>query len=181
MMGDEIDAVGMNDNPEHELTSADPIADDANDNDDATQVPTTRRRPPRTIQPDTAIGLRNTELGRWNNEYLQNMATATKHKRQKKSHTDAKKNAVFWVFGQGIGAVGVGLGVCQAPHPLQCYSGEVLWDALCGEMRGQKRRRSDSDQQQEREDDELHMDELHIGRGDDDDVQPFMPEDDVRI
>lgn len=46
--------------------------------------------------------------------------------------TIVKKNAAFWVFDQGIGSVGIGLGVLHKAHPLKTYSGEALYNALSG-------------------------------------------------
>ncbi|KAJ5772326.1 hypothetical protein N7520_002855 [Penicillium odoratum] len=84
----------------------------------------------RPIDPDDSTTLRNTDLARWNNEYSQNMALASKQKQQNKLQTAVKKNAAFWVFGQGIGSVGIGIGSQREDHPLKCFSGEELYDAL---------------------------------------------------
>lgn len=94
-----------------------------------------RRQYNRVIRPidtDTNTTLRNTDLARWNDEYTTNMAIASKHKQQNKVQTTVKKNAAFWVFGQGIGSVGVGLGAQREDHPLKCLSGEGLENALYG-------------------------------------------------
>lgn len=95
----------------------------------------------KTLNPDSLTSLRNTDLGRWNNEYQANMALASKQKEHNKMPTAAKKNATYWVFGKGIGAVGIGVGVQQEPHPLNWFSGEELLDYLTDETsQGQKRR-----------------------------------------
>ncbi|KAJ5946092.1 hypothetical protein N7454_002931 [Penicillium verhagenii] len=86
----------------------------------------------RPINSDDIISLRNTDLARWNNEYLTNMALASKQKQQNKIQNNVKKNGGFWVFGQGIGSVGIGLGAAHANHPLKCFSGDELYDAVCG-------------------------------------------------
>ncbi|KAJ6003032.1 hypothetical protein N7451_005579 [Penicillium sp. IBT 35674x] len=86
----------------------------------------------RSIETDTNTTLRNTDLARWNNEYITNMANASKQKQQNKVQTTVKKNAAFWVFGQGIGSVGMGLGAQRDDHPLKCFSGEGLENALYG-------------------------------------------------
>ncbi|KAF7594996.1 hypothetical protein BBP40_007596 [Aspergillus hancockii] len=101
-----------------------------------------RRRTPKTQTSDERTELRNTELANLNNEYVQNMAKASKQKYQNKLPTQAKKKAAFWVFGQGIGSVGLGLGASRAPHPLQRFSGEELYDALNPTMRKKGRKRS---------------------------------------
>ncbi|KAJ5919168.1 hypothetical protein N7466_010111 [Penicillium verhagenii] len=86
----------------------------------------------KTINSDDTISLRNTDLARWNNEYVANMALALKQKQKNKIQNNVKKNGAFWVFGQGIGSVGIGLGAAHANHPLKCFSGEELYDAVCG-------------------------------------------------
>lgn len=88
----------------------------------------------RTIGTDTNTTLRNTDLARWNNEYTTNMANVSKQKQQNKVQTTAKKNAAFWVFGQGIGSVGMGLGAQREDHPLKCFSGKGLENTLYGDI-----------------------------------------------
>ncbi|KAJ5729786.1 uncharacterized protein N7483_004294 [Penicillium malachiteum] len=87
-----------------------------------------RTRVTKNIDPDNTTTLRNSELAQWNNGYIENMAIASKQKQQNKLQTITKKNAVFCVFGQGIGSVGVGLGLQKKPHPLAQFSGEALYD-----------------------------------------------------
>ncbi|KAJ6088566.1 hypothetical protein N7486_009827 [Penicillium sp. IBT 16267x] len=89
----------------------------------------------RPIETDINTTLRNTDLARWNNEYTTNMANASKQKQQNKVQTTVKKNAAFWVFGQGIGSVGMGLGAQREDHPLKCFSGEWLESALYGDTK----------------------------------------------
>lgn len=77
--------------------------------------------------------LRNTILAQWNTDYLANMEEAKRSKLQRKSTADAKHNAAFWVFGSGIGGVGVGRGVSNTKSPLaDIFSGEALMRALTG-------------------------------------------------
>lgn len=100
-----------------------------------------QQRQAKTLTLDGVTSLRNTDLSRWNNEYQANMGLASRQKEQNKIPTAAKKNATYWVFGKGIGAVGIGLGVQQELHPLSCFSGEELLEYLLGEAgQGQKRR-----------------------------------------
>lgn len=101
-----------------------------------------RVRHPKEIISDEATALRNMTLAEWNNGYVANMTEASKQKQQNKLQTICKKNAAFWVFGQGIGSVGMGVGMEQQLHPLRVYSGEDLFDAVGGYIRkaGQKRR-----------------------------------------
>ncbi|KAJ5973254.1 hypothetical protein N7481_010464 [Penicillium waksmanii] len=74
-----------------------------------------RKRPLREIALDEKTTLRNADLARSNEEYLVNMAQATKQKKYNRLHTIAKKNAAFWVYGQGLGSV-------------DCISRSGAWD-----------------------------------------------------
>ncbi|KAJ5305829.1 hypothetical protein N7508_004844 [Penicillium antarcticum] len=89
-------------------------------------------RRPKDITIDENTALRNATMAEWNNEYISNMARAMKQKLQNRQSTLAKKNAAFWVCGQGIGSVGVKLCMWNELHPLSLYSGERLFDAISG-------------------------------------------------
>lgn len=103
-----------------------------------------RVRQPKEIITDEATALRNLTLAQWNNEYVANMAQAWKQKQHKKIPTISKKNAAFWVFGQGIASVGVGLGIEHESHPLSIFSGESLFEATGGYGKnGRKHNRTD--------------------------------------
>ncbi|CAG8322035.1 unnamed protein product [Penicillium nalgiovense] len=108
-------------------------------------VRTRRVRRPKEIIPDDTTELRNMTLAQWNNEYVANMIQAQKQKQQNKIPTISKKNAAFWVFGQGIGSVGVGLGIDHEQHPLSLYSGEDLFEAVGGYPQQNGRKRSADD------------------------------------
>jgi meiotic recombination protein REC8 len=101
---------------------------------------------------DENTALRNATMAEWNNEYGLNMARAMKQKLQNRQQTLAKKNAAFWVFGQGIGSVGAKLGMSNKLHPLKLYSGEDLFDAIGGYPRQNacKRTHEDEDEQDRR-------------------------------
>ncbi|KAJ5607734.1 hypothetical protein N7537_004353 [Penicillium hordei] len=108
---------------------------------------TRRVRHPKEIISDDTTALRNMTLAQWNNEYVTNMIQALKQKQQNKIPTISKKNAAFWVFGQGIGSVGVGLGMDREPHPLKLYSGDDLFEAVGGypQRKGRKRNANDDE------------------------------------
>jgi hypothetical protein len=129
------------------------------------------RRIPRAVATDTQTALRNTELAQYNNAYVQNMAAALKQKLKNRVPTQAKKNAEFWVFGQGIGSVGVGLGTSHVQHPLHFFSGETLYASLTNVERSKKRKGSPSTTEDSDADSETrrvrrreHSDE-QLGRG----------------
>ncbi|RAK96871.1 Rad21/Rec8 N terminal domain protein [Aspergillus ibericus CBS 121593] len=100
-----------------------------------------RQRVPKVIGLDDQIALRNTELAQLNDNYVRNMRAASKQKQRNKLPTLAKRNAAFWVFGQGLGSVGIGVGSSRVLHPLHSFSGEKLYDALNPDLinKGKKR------------------------------------------
>lgn len=117
---------------------------------EAADAPMRRRkkRSTKTMEGDDPQELRNAQLAQWNAEYAQNMVVASKQKQQNKLLTIAKKNAEFWVFGKGIGSVGVGLGSYEVPHPLNAFSGDRLVEMLSGAKEagsGRKRGRKTGD------------------------------------
>lgn len=114
------------------------------ENNQGDQAVTARQahRAPKVVPADNRTALRNTELAQINNEYMQNMAAILKQKKNNKISAQAKKNAIFWVFGLGIGSVGVGLGASQMPHPLQVFSGDDLCAALNPQEKQKARKRA---------------------------------------
>lgn len=105
-------------------------------------VRTRRVRRQKEIISDDTTALRNVTLAQWNNEYVANMIQASKQKQQNKIPTISKKNAAYWVYGQGINSVGLGLGMDHEVHPLSLYSGEDLFEAIGGYTRKNTRKRS---------------------------------------
>lgn len=136
------------------------------------EAPQRNVRVPKVLQPDTRQELANADLAQWNSNYLANMAEATKIKQQHKAGTLAKRNAAFWVLGQGLAGVGSSSGNDRVPNPLQVYSGPALLAALAWREewpRGIKRTRSPSDNSSgEKESRRVkigHDEELQMGRG----------------
>lgn len=115
-----------------------PAYEPENNQDEQAVTARQSRRAPRVVPADNQTALRNTELAQINNEYVKNMAAILKQKQSNKIPAQAKKNAAFWVFGLGIGSVGVGLGASQMPHPLQVFSG----DELCAALNPQEKRKA---------------------------------------
>jgi meiotic recombination protein REC8 len=112
------------------------------------EAPQRKTRAPKVLQPDYPQELANSDLSQWNTNYLANMAEATRIKQQHKAVALAKKNAAFWVLGQGIAGVGMGSGDARVPSPLEVLSGQALLAALTGRESspaGTKRTRSLSD------------------------------------
>jgi len=98
----------------------------------AAEAPQHKFRVPKLLQADYPQELANSDLAYWNTNYLANMANAAKIKRQHKAVILAKKNAAFWVLGQGIAGVGISLGDGRVPNPLAIFSGQALLAALTG-------------------------------------------------
>ena len=111
-------------------------------------VPQRKGRTSRVLQPDHRPELANTDLAQWNNNYLANMANAARIKQQNRVGSLAKRNAAFWVLGQGIAGVGIGSGDDRVPNPLGVFTGQALLAALTrGEGASRtKRTRSLSDE-----------------------------------
>lgn len=147
MIDDEgADTRPNNATPRMQSARPDEIApeNDIENNQDIQEVTTyqaRRARIPRVVPVDDQTALRNTELAQINNEYVQNMLAVLKQKEQNKLPAQAKKNAAFWVFGQGIGSVGVGLGASHTVHPLCVFSGDGLHALLSPETKRKARKR----------------------------------------
>lgn len=149
---EEVRVADTNDMMELDTETADPAILQINEGLDGVEetteiqsVRTRRVRRPKEIISDDTTALRNMTLAQWNNEYVENMIQALKQKQQNKIPTISKKNAAFWVFGQGIGSVGVGLGMDRELHPLNFYSGENLVEAVGGHPHRKGRKRSADD------------------------------------
>ena len=75
------------------------------------------------------------------------MDALARTKDQNKSAAQARKNAAFWVLGQGVGGVEANFGNDTFPHPLSVFSGETLLQILGRRQTsptGSKRARSES-------------------------------------
>lgn len=142
-----------------------------------------RARPGKRVQMDQDTGLQNRHLGDWNTNYLQNMEKLSQVKQQKRAVAQGKKNAAFWILGQGIGSVQATFGEDREPHPLAIFSGQALLDALTGprEQRsptGSKRARSPSSDEEDGRRVRARTIEGDEGRGVIDDGEPAVYEDD---
>ncbi|TKA65669.1 hypothetical protein B0A49_04986 [Cryomyces minteri] len=140
-------AMGQVQRPGIARSSSAPPAD--GDASDTAGAPLRRKRKaPKVIQMDQTMELRNGDLARWNTEYLQNMAEASKLKLYHKAPAIAKRNADFWVLGRGIGNIGSGLGHSGLKTPLDLFCGPRLLELLTGVSQsaaGQKHGREDEE------------------------------------
>lgn len=145
---------------------------------------TRKRAKPKPVEfgLDEQIELRNSELANANYNYVENMAAAISQIERDRAPAQAKVNAVFWVFGQGIGSVGVGFK--EQTHPLVEYSGERLLDlvdldgiANRGKKRGRPRGKKGSGEEDKGEEEDSESEgrrvrareegQEHVVRGDD--------------
>lgn len=133
-----------------------------------------RCRGPRALPMDATQELRGSHLTNWNNNYVQNMVEASRQKMHHKLPYQAKKNAAAWVFGSGIGGVGLGMGSSKLPSPLDMFAGDKLMEALTAvelNVAGKKRGRSDEEDHESESEGRrtrLRSDEgEQVGRGDD--------------
>lgn len=109
------------------------------------RVPQQRqKRASQYLQVDARQELTNDVLRGWTQDYLGNMEDARRVKRQHRNVFLAKKVAAYFVYGQGIGSVGAGMGQGKVAGPLIHFSGHELLEALLAPTNGQKHARSPS-------------------------------------
>jgi len=114
-------------------------------NTDAAEAAQRRVRAAKQLKIDDRAEISNKELYEWNNSYLENMRNLLRIKEQSRSAVQARKNAAFWILGQGIGGVETCFGEEKKSHPLAMFSGQALLDILTGRASspaGSKRSRS---------------------------------------
>lgn len=131
------------------------------------EAPVRRRTAaPKYLPMDQQTSLRNNDLASWNNNYASNMADITQAKQQHKVSTLAKKNASFFVYGTGIGGVGLGLGGSKLPSPLNMFAGDQLMTALTGIEPPTGRKRSHAEDEEPTSDSEGRRVRAREGDGD---------------
>lgn len=151
-------------------------------------APMRRRRIPRKLPIDAAIGLPNKELAGWQRNYRQNMKTAARQKIQKRAAAQAKKNAEHYVWGAGIGGIGERVLNGQAPSPFDMFIGDNLFDTIMGFSRskgtGVKRDRDsgiDDATQEESRRVRQKTGEPEVGRSAEDEDIPMFGEDKIAV
>lgn len=132
-----------------------------------------RRKPKekKKIIADLRIELRNKDLMSFRDDYVENMAAASKAKLNHKATMHAKKNAFHFVYGTGILGIGEGIGFSKLISPLNIFSGDHLFSKITGELLHQspakhtKRAHSNDDEDQDPESKRARHAEEEIGRG----------------
>ena len=146
------------------------------------EAPQHRKRPAKAIRPDQRTELSNKDLNDWNAGYLFNMAAAARAKQAKVSGLEARRNAEFWVFSQGIGNVASTFGGDRTPHPFVVFVGQNLWDLLKGPESGMKRSRSSSSGEEDEGEEARRVrarttSQEDVARGGEDDILLFNDDD----
>lgn len=93
---------------------------------------TRKRKALKPINTDKYAAVTSADLKNWNEEYLQNMDAAIRLKQIHRAPPLAKKNAYTWVFGNGLGRIGAGVGSSKLLSPLEMFSGDKLMAAITG-------------------------------------------------
>lgn len=96
-----------------------------------------RRRPrvPKLLPRDDFTELRNADLARWHDSYVENMTSEVQLKLQHRAARLSKSNARLFVLESGIGGAGSTISGINLPGPLAVFSGDQLLEALTG-MKG---------------------------------------------
>jgi meiotic recombination protein REC8, fungi type len=135
---------------------------------------TRKRKAPKSITTDRRAAVTSADLKTWNEEYLQNMDAAIRLKQIHRAPPLAKKNAYTWVFGNGLGGIGAGVGSSKLLSPLEMFSGDKLMAAITGTPAP---KRSHNDDDNESDTRRVHarqeLEEDQIGRGGE--CDGFMP------
>jgi meiotic recombination protein REC8 len=82
---------------------------------------------------DRIVELRNSDLSKWQTEYNHTMADERRQALQRKTNSQAKKKAFWFVYGTGLNSVGYGVGAQMAPSPLNMFLGESLVLKITGQ------------------------------------------------
>lgn len=93
-----------------------------------------RRRPrmPKVLPRDDFTELRNADLARWHDDYVENMTSEARLKLQHRAQRLSKTNARLFVLESGIGGAGSTISGTKVFGPLAIFSGNKLLEALTG-------------------------------------------------
>jgi meiotic recombination protein REC8 len=91
-----------------------------------------KRRKVRVLPTDSKTELRNKDLADWNANYLQNMDTVVKGKKQARIAQQAKKDAEYFVWGSGIGGFAHQYANITGPNPFELFIGDNLFQLATG-------------------------------------------------
>jgi hypothetical protein len=142
-----------------------------------------KKRTAKVITADATMELRNTDLSDWNNNYLHNMAEASRLKTLRKSSSQAKKNAEYYVWGSGI--AGLGRNAHGLSGPLDRFFGDRLFELFTGIDRkrlakSKRDRDSGIDEETEAGSRRVRQKSEEYGRGIEDEGI-MLPDDDMQV
>ena len=102
---------------------------------ESAEAPQTRRKPKaeKTLAPDHATELRNSDLLTWHREYVDQQNALHLLKIDKKAKAQSKKNAHSFVWGAGLNDVGNAVGSTMMASPLNMFSGAALLAKITGQ------------------------------------------------
>lgn len=151
-----------------------------------------KKRSAKVLKPDRVAELHASEIRHFTEQYLTLMAESRAHKASTRHTGLAKKNANFYVWGQGLGGVGRQMRDAGLHDPLGIFYGDRLRNAVLGltSESGQKRDRAslddDTDSAEERRVRPRSSQDMEAGRGvtrgegtemiEEEGMDPFMEE-----
>ncbi|TVY14205.1 Meiotic recombination protein rec8 [Lachnellula arida] len=123
----------------------------------------------KNLASDQLVELRNGDLIAFRDNYVANMAVASRVKVNHKAGLQAKKNAFHYVYGNGLLGVGDGLGFMKLAYPLNMFAGENLLSLITGNPIVSPVKRSKRDREEQEQDQEsskrARLEEDEVGRG----------------
>lgn len=124
-----VAAPPMSAGPLHSLPL--PHADESSSQNREAPLPR-KPRVPKVLPRDNFTELRNADLARWHDNYVENMISEARLKLQHKAPRLSKSNARLFVLESGIGGAGSRFSGVRLPGPLGIFSGDNLLEALTG-------------------------------------------------
>ena len=152
LLGEDYPLLAMS----HQTTEAPqagvPSAESEHETSSTVEAPQRRQRGPAPIRLDLRQELTNDVLRAWNEDYRENMANASRIRQVHRDVFVARKNGAYFVFGQGIGGIGAGIGHDKIRGPLAQLSGfELIADLLQTPSRKRALSRSVSSEEESRQ------------------------------
>lgn len=133
---------------------------------------------------DNTLILRTADLDHAHKNYGSNMEAASRHTLLHKAPIQARKNAHWWILGQGFNGIRYGIGASEMQSPLNMFAGDDLLTWVTGRpmvslIPGRKRSSSEvgeADEQEGRQRPRLEDDGPQFGRAADDQGMQFIDE-----
>ncbi|ESZ91470.1 hypothetical protein SBOR_8131 [Sclerotinia borealis F-4128] len=94
---------------------------------------------------DETQELKNSDLSKWQREYVSSQNALSAAKSTTKGNTLAKRNALMFVIGTGLNGAGIGIGSTKLPGPLSMFSGDALLAKITGRVLHSAKRPAESE------------------------------------